>query len=175
MIIAIDLSGRILCLQAGIPSRRSIRCSVGAQASGLACLLISGFIGRSWILAGLAAAVICQVSAARWFVDFLQDIAHAIGRPDVSDQIGNLRDRLDVFAGSLYGAGFSVLVIGIVVFFVGLMTWGVGWVIGVPLGGMAIAVVFLASMALYLRMLFVYRKVLRSVEDAVAAVGTKVD
>jgi hypothetical protein len=59
--------------------------------------------------------------------------------------------------------------------FFGLMSWGIGWVISVPLGGMAIIFILLTSLAVYLRMLVVYREVIGSIEDAVNAIETQTE
>jgi hypothetical protein len=65
--------------------------------------------------------------------------------------------------------------IGIAAAFVGLMSWGIGWLISVPIGGMAIVLIMLTSLAAYLRMLVTYREVIRSIEDAVNAIETQTE
>ena len=170
--MGIDLAGRMLCLRAPIPRPTSIRWSVAAQATGLILLLFLSLFGTGWMLGGLAAAVICQISAARWFVRFLAELADSIGRPELADRITELRMRLNLFASSLYGAGFSSLVIAAAAIFFGLMSFGIGFVFSIPIGGMAIVLIFLMSMGVYLRMLVVYREVIRSVGEAV---GTAIE
>jgi len=167
--MGIDLAGRILCLRAPVLGRKSIRWSVAAQATGLIMLLFLSLFGKGWILAGLVAAVICQISAARWFVRFLAELADSIGRPELAERITELRIRLNLFASSLYGAGFSSLVIAAAAIFFGLMSFGIGLVFSIPIGGMAIVLIFLMSMGVYLRMLVVYREVIRSIGEAVGA------
>lgn len=167
LVMTVDLAGRTLCLKGPVPNPRSIRRSVAAQTTGLLLLLVSGLLGRGWILAGLALAIICQISAARWFITYLEELAQTIDRPDLAGRIDELRKRLNRFATSLYGSGFSSLVIAAAAVFFGLMSWGIGWVISVPLGGMAIVFVMLLSLAAYLRMLVVYREVIVSIEQAV--------
>lgn len=170
--MGIDLAGRMLCLRAPVPGPKSIRWSVAAQATGLILLLFLSLFGKGWMLAGFAVAVICQISAARWFVRFLAELADSIGRPDLADRIIELRIRLNLFASSLYGAGFSSLVIAAAAIFFGLMSFGIGFVFSIPIGGMAIILIFLMSMGVYLRMLVVYREVIRSVGEAV---GTAIE
>ncbi len=167
-VISVDLLGRTLCLQGPIANPRSIRWSVAAQATGLVLLLVSGLFGQGWILAGLTMAIICQLSAAHWFVSYLGELAQEIERPDLSSRIDELRRRLNQFATSLYGSGFSSLVIAFAAVLIGLMTCGIGWLIAVPIGGMAIILILLVSLAIYLRMLVVYREVIGSIEQAVA-------
>jgi hypothetical protein len=86
----------------------------------------------------------------------------------LADKLDELRRRLNQFATSLYGSGFSSLVIAIAAVLLGLMTCGIGWVITVPISGMAIILILLVSLAIYLRMLVVYREVIVSIEQAVA-------
>lgn len=174
-IMAVDLAGRVLCLKGSVADPGSIRWSVAAQATGLVLLLVSALFGNVWIMSGLAAAIVFQIAAARFFVTHLAGLAQAIGRPDLSGKLDELRGRLNVFAGSLYGAGFSSLLIGIAAAFVGLMSWGIGWLISVPIGGMAIVLIMLTSLAAYLRMLVTYREVIRSIEDAVNAIETQTE
>lgn len=175
LVMAVDLAGRILCLKGPIPNPRSIRWSVAAQATGLVLLLVSGLLGKGWVLAGLTLAVICQLSAARWFVNYLEELAQMIARPDLAGRIAELRGRLNLFAATLYGSGFSSVVIAAAAVLFGLMSWGIGWVISVPLGGMAIIFVLLTSLAVYLRMLVVYREVLGSVEQAITGTANPED
>lgn len=175
LVMAVDLAGRILCLKGPIPNPRSIRWSVAAQATGLVLLLVSGLLGKGWVLAGLTSAVICQLSAARWFVDYLEELTRMIARPDLAGRIAELRGRLNLFAATLYGSGFSSVVIAAAAVLFGLMSWGIGWVISVPLGGMAIIFVLLTSLAVYLRMLVVYREVLGSIEQAITGTANPED
>ena len=174
-VIIVDLVGRTLCLKGPIANSRSIRWSIAAQATGLVLLLASGLFGPGWILAGLTLAVICQLSAARWFVSYLAELAQFIERPDLTDRITDLSRRLNLFAISLYGSSVSSVVIAIAAFLFGLMSWGIGWVISVPLGGMAIILILLVSLASYLRMLIIYREVIGSLEQAVATKAKSVD
>lgn len=170
LVMAVDLAGRTLCLKGPIPNPRSIRWSVAAQATGLVLLLVSGLLGKGWVLAGLTLAIVCQISAARWFVTYLEELAQMIARPDLAGRIDELRGRLNLFATTLYGSGFSSLVIAAAAVLFGLMSWGIGWVISVPLGGMAIIFILLTSLAVYLRMLVVYREVLGSIEHAITTI-----
>ena len=170
LVMAVDLAGRTLCLKGPIPNPRSIRWSVAAQATGLVLLLVSGLLGKGWVLAGLTLAIVCQLSAARWFVTYLEELAQMIARPDLAGRINELRGRLNLFATTLYGSGFSSLVIAAAAAILGLMSWGIGWVITVPLGGMAIIFILLTSLAVYLRMLIVYREVLSSIEHAITTI-----
>lgn len=169
LVMTVDLAGRTLCLKGSVPIPRSIRWSVAAQATGLVLLLVSGLLGTGWVLAGLTLAIICQLSAARWFITYLEELAQTIARPDLAGRIDELRGRLNLFAITLYGSGFSSLVIAAAAVIFGLMSWGLGWVISVPLGGMAIIFVLLTSLAVYLRMLVFYREVLSSIEEAITA------
>lgn len=169
VVISVDLAGRVLCLKGPIASPRSIRWSVAAQATGLVLLLTSGLFGQGWILAGLTLAVVCQLSAARWFVSYLAELSEIIDRPDLTGRINELNRRLNLFAISLYGSSFSSLIIAIAAFLFGLLSWGIGWLISIPIGGMAIIFILLISLAVYLRMLVVYREVIGSVEQAVTA------
>ncbi len=175
LVMAVDLAGRTLCLKGPVPIPRSIRWSVAAQATGLVLLLVSGLLGKGWVLAGLTLAIVCQLSAARWFVTYLEELAQMIARPDLAGRIAELRGRLNLFATTLYGSGFSSLVIAAAAAIFGLMSWGVGWVITVPLGGMAIIFVLLTSLAVYLRMLVVYREVLGSIEQAITGTANPED
>jgi hypothetical protein len=173
--MTVDLAGRTLCLKGPVPNPRSIRWSVAAQTTGLLLLLVSGLLGKGWVLAGLTLAIICQLSAARWFITYLEELTQTINRPDLANRIDELRGRLNLFAVTLYGSGFSSLVIAAAAVFFGLMSWGIGWVISVPLGGMAIIFILLTSLAVYLRMLVVYREVIGSIEDAVNAIETQTE
>ena len=175
LVISVDLAGRILCMKGTVANRWSIRWSVAAQTTGLVLLLASGPFGEGWILVGLMLAVACQLSAARWFVSYLAELAQTIERPDLASRIDDLNSRLNLFAISLYGSGFSSLVIALAAFLFGLMTCGIGWVISVPLGGMAIIFILLVSLAVYLRMLVVYREVIGSIEQAVAKKAKSID
>jgi hypothetical protein len=174
-VITVDLVGRMFCLKGPIANSRSIRWSVAGQSTGLVILLASGVFGQGWILAGLTLAVVCQLSAARWFVSYLAELAQFIERPDLTDRITDLSRRLNLFAISLYGSSVSSVVIAIAAFLFGLMSWGIGWVISVPLGGMAIILILLVSLASYLRMLIIYREVIGSLEQAVATKAKSVD
>ena len=174
-VITVDLVGRMFCLKGPIANSRSIRWSVAGQSTGLVILLASGVFGQGWILAGLTLAVICQLSAARWFVSYLAELAQFIERPDLTDRITVLSRRLNLFAISLYGSSVSSVVIAIAAFLFGLMSWGIGWVISVPLGGMAIILILLVSLASYLRMLVIYREVIGSLEQAVVTKAKSVD
>lgn len=174
-VIIVDLLGRTLCLKGPIANSRSIRWSVAAQATGLVLLLASGLFGPGWILAGLTLAVICQLSAARWFITYLTELAQVIERPDLAGKIDELRRRLNQFATSLYGSGLSSLVIAIAAVLIGFMACGIGWIITVPIGAMAIVLILLVSLAVYLRMLVVYREVIGSIEQAVATKAKSVD
>jgi hypothetical protein len=175
LLMTVDLAGRTLCLKGPVPNPRSIRWSVAAQTTGLLLLLVSGLLGKGWVLAGLTLAIICQLSAARWFITYLEELTQTINRPDLANRIDELRGRLNLFAVTLYGSGFSSLVIAAAAVFFGLMSWGIGWVISVPLGGMAIIFILLTSLAVYLRMLVVYREVIGSIEDAVNAIETQTE
>ena len=174
-VIIVDLLGRTLCLKGPIANSRSIRWSVAAQTTGLVLLLASGLFGPGWILAGLTLAVICQLSAARWFITYLTELAQVIERPDLAGKIDELRRRLNQFATSLYGSGLSSLVIAIAAVLIGFMACGIGWIITVPIGAMAIVLILLVSLAVYLRMLVVYREVIGSIEQAVATKAKSVD
>ncbi|MFN7873978.1 MAG: hypothetical protein ACK5PB_01580 [Pirellula sp.] len=174
-VITVDLVGRMFCLKGPIANSRSIRWSVAGQSTGLVILLASGVFGQGWILAGLTLAVVCQLSAARWFVSYLAELAQFIERPDLTDRITDLSRRLNLFAISLYGSSVSSVVIAIAAFLFGLMSWGIGWVISVPLGGMAIILILVVSLASYLRMLIIYREVIGSLEQAVATKAKSVD
>lgn len=167
-VMAVDLAGRSLCLNGPVPNPRPIRWSVAAQATGLLLLLVFGLFGKGWLLAGLTLAIICQLSAARWFITYLEELARTIDRPDLAGRIDELRIRLNLFATSLYGSGFSSLVIAAAAVLFGLMSYGIGWMISIPIGGMAIVFVMLTSLAVYLRMLVVYRDVIVSIERAIA-------
>lgn len=167
LVMTVDLAGRTLCLKGPVPNPRSIRWSVAAQTTGLLLLLVSGLLGKGWVLAGLTLAIICQISAARWFITYLEELTQTISRPDLANRIDELRGRLNLFAATLYGSGFSSLVIAAAAVLFGLMSWGIGWVISIPLGGMAIIFILLTSLAVYLRMLVVYREVINSIEQAI--------
>jgi hypothetical protein len=93
----------------------------------------------------------------------------------LAGKIDELRRRLNQFATSLYGSGFSSLVIAIAAVLIGFMACGIGWIITVPIGAMAIIIILLVSLAVYLRMLVVYREVIGSIEQAVATKAKSVD
>lgn len=175
LVMTVDLAGRTLCLKGPVPNPRAIRWSVAAQTTGLLLLLVSGLLGKGWVLAGLTLAIICQISAARWFITYLEELTQTISRPDLANRIDELRGRLNLFAATLYGSGFSSMVIAAAAVLFGLMSWGIGWVISIPLGGMAIIFILLTSLAVYLRMLVVYREVIDSIEQAITGTANPED
>ncbi|MFN9719763.1 MAG: hypothetical protein ACK58L_13775 [Planctomycetota bacterium] len=170
--IVVDLAGRVLCTKAPITDRKAIRFSIAAQSTGLILLCVLSRFNRMGILSGLAAAMICQISAARWFVSFLTQIATEVSRPDLAASIELLRSRLSAFAISLYGAGLTALIVSMAAVIVILFSYGLLLPIASPMGLMVIIFVLLVSHGLYLRMAMVYRSVIqsiaRAIEDSIA-------
>ncbi|MFM2093862.1 MAG: hypothetical protein RIS70_986 [Planctomycetota bacterium] len=135
----------------------------------LLCAL--SFFGNPGILTGLAAAIIFQISAARWFVRFLRQIATEIDRPDLANRIEVLRCQLNAFAFSLYGAGLTALIVCISAVLVILMSFGLMIPIAIPFGLMVIVFVLLVAFGLYLRVAWGYSGVIKSIAQAIDALN----
>lgn len=154
-VLAIDLIGRSFCLTAPVERRVAIHCSVICQVIGIALLAISAFWSLTIAVAlHVVAATVCQLFAAFFFTSFLGEVAIALGRRDLEDDIAALNQSLRrvTWAGISLGA-YLILIVALTILLLMVFYYGgvcvagpflmVAWIPGVLLtipvfGGMII-------------------------------------
>lgn len=168
--LSIDLTGRCLCAGAPVAERLPLRLSIAAQTCGVLGLsAMSAFLGLVGVVLGLMWAVVLQFAAAKWFIKHLSAIAVRIGQPTIAVGLERLRQRLVTTTLSVYGSGVTaLLVISIAVFF-GLMAYGIGLVITLPVAFLVVIPLFVSCMVLYFLLLLSYERSLTELRRAVAA------
>ena len=154
-VLATDLVGRTFCAAAPIPRRALIYCSVICQVLGITLLAISAFWTITIVIAlHIVAATVCQLFAAFFFTNFLGEVALALNRRDLEEEIEDLKQSLRrlTWAGISLGA-YLILVAVVTVLLLMLFYYGgvcvatpflmVAWIPGVLLtipvfGGMVV-------------------------------------
>lgn len=172
MPLLLDLAGRCLCLRAPILNRGPIRFSVIAQIAGIAGLLMLSFAADTpGVIIGLIWAAVCQASAAKWFVRHLQSIALELQAPQAASAVEQLRGRLVAATLSTYGTGVMIVLVLTTAIFVGLMTWGIGWIFTIPVAFVLLMPLVTSCMVLYFLMLRTYEKTLSQLRQVISRRG----
>lgn len=170
--LSIDLVGRCFCAWAPVAARLPIRLSILAQSTGIVGLTaISIATGVGGVILGLIWAAVFQVSAAKQFIEHLSAIALTIGQPTIATGMKQLRQRLLATTMSVYGSGGLAMVVVCCVIFFGIMTWGIGFFIAIPLSILILTPPVVSCMALYFLMLYSYERSLRELRRAVYAMS----
>jgi hypothetical protein len=166
--LLIDLVGRCCCARAPVTETLPIKLSILAQCTGvLGLTVMSIFLGLGGVVLGLAWAAVFQVSAAKWFIRHLKAIALNIGQPTIAVGLDQLRQRLIATTLSVYGSGvISIVVLSCAIFF-GLMAFGIGLLITIPLAFLILMPLIMPSMVLYFLMLYSYERYLSELRRAI--------
>ncbi|MCC6509952.1 MAG: hypothetical protein IT423_12670 [Pirellulaceae bacterium] len=170
--LLIDFVGRCYCAQAPVEDALPIRLSILAQFTGILGLTIASiWAGLGGVLVGLIWAAVCQFSAAKWFIKHLRAIALSIDQPAIAVGMDQLRQRLLATTMSAYGSGaIAIVVLSCAVVF-GIMAYGIGLLITLPLAFLMLMPVVMSTMVLYFLMLYSYERHLNALRHALRKRG----
>jgi hypothetical protein len=142
--------------------------SILAQSAGILVLAISSIVaGLVGVISGMILAAVLQVSAAKWFITHLEAIALNIGQPTIAIKMDHLRQRLIVTTMSVYSSGAIVIVVLSCAFLFGLMAFGIGLIITLPLAFLILMPILMSSMVFYFFMLHSYERILSELRHAI--------
>ena len=165
--LSTDLVGRCYCARAPVKNKLPIRLSILAQSAGILGLAVSSIVaGLVGVIFGIILAAVLQVSAAKWFITHLKMIALNIGQPTIAINMDHLRRRLIVTTMSVYSSGAIAIVVLSCAILFGLMAFGIGLVITLPLAFLILMPILMSSMVFYFFMLYSYERILSELRHA---------
>jgi hypothetical protein len=165
--LSIDLVGRCFCMSAPVLNKNPIRLSIMAQCSGiLALTLLTLVAGLAGAVLGIVIAAVFQASAAKWFIAHLKLIAERLDRPEMVVNLGHLQRRLLATTLSMYGGGAITIIVLPCALLLGLMAYGIGLILTLPIAFLILTPILVSSMVVYFFMLYSYERTLRELRNA---------
>ena len=175
--VSLDYVGRILCDFAPIEKRSALRVSILFQTASVVLMAIVLFADQVAALAlttpvivtsvAILLAAMTQAVAASYFTGFLGDVACAVRRPDLEEQVQLLRESLNSSISTISKLGLVIILACVVGLFLIVYLWCFGLLLIYPLAAITLLPASVITLSVLRAMLFTYNSTVRKIRAAV--------